>query len=151
MEMTTMKKILLATVLACGVAMAVRAQDEGAPSDEAKDAPRTHAEEGERPARVRAPEGQRPAPVEAQLSGKIVSETRKGDDGADVIRYALETADGAKIAIGGRRAAAPEGVDLASFVGKAVTLKAQVIERKRGDTVTKTIVRVISIEAAATE
>lgn len=116
--------------------MAARADDEAAaPDAEKPDAPQTA-------------EAQRPAPVETELAGKIVSETRKTEAGEETTVYAIETADGAKIPIMARRHGLPKDLDLASFVGKSVTLKGEVTERIGGRRAGKAVTRVISITAA---
>ena len=137
-----MTKIWLAVGLAVGMAAAVRAQDEApAAAGTVKEA----VEQPAAPAQVRHAE--QPAAVEMELTGKIVSETRKNQAGEETTVYLLETAD-AKMPILTRRNALPEGVDLATFAGKNVKMKAAVAERTRGTRTTKQIVKVISIEAA---
>ncbi len=132
-----MKRVLLAVAVAGGMTLAARAQDEAA-------GPAT-----EKPEASKTTEVQRPAAVEAELAGKIVSETRKNEAGEETKVYALETAEGAKIPIMARRHGLPKDLDLASFVGKNVTLKGEVVERTRGRQAGKVITRVISITAAA--
>lgn len=133
-----MKRILLATAVACGLAMAAAADEAACGAETKSEAPK--AEEMEKPAK--------PAPVVVELTGKIVAETAQNKKGEDVTVYALETEDGAKLPIAARKKGLPEGVELSAFAGKTVTLKGEVVER--GDA-GKVIKRVLAISAKGEE
>lgn len=133
-----MKRILLATAVACGFALAAAAEEAATGTEAKSEAPQ--AEEIQKPAK--------PAPVEVELTGKIIAETLQNKKGEEITVYALELEDGAKLPIAARKKGLPEGVELSAFVGKTVTLKGEVVERGNAGRVIK---RVLAISAKGEE
>jgi hypothetical protein len=83
---------------------------------------------------------------ELGLRGKLVAETRKGEDGTELTVYSVELENGEKIALPHRADALPKDVDLAALVGKTVTVTAQTSTRTRGGKVIRQVRKVTAIE-----